>query len=522
MKKKIFLGAGLLLITILAIICALFVSKPSHTVMFEGYTIKTPKGWTTRPNGKFYTAKGEEAGTYFFVNEDVTCDDLEDYACYSGFEEAKEAKHISKKGAVIQNAFLTPKGKVTQFYFEELPNPEPYAVSLCFYQDVVNSNMAKKIAKTFTAPELGEHPPEKHITLPEFDTSDDGITKKTARKDDTVGVKNVGALDGFIKHLEHKEPAGVHIISYAEDENGENVFEEWFYVESSGGKGYLYTYYLGEDGTYTYKNNPTIFGGIVKEISEETGTTSYRLRLNKNDTARLFEIPVDLYRDHADVLVSLKSDDITEETIFKILEQGKPGGALEGLEVTIKDGIVTLKPKNLEQFDRETFFKDAAVIFTLAENVKQVVVEGPKGEKYVLSREEVLKAVGETAETATDSPEDFINFTEQIEYVEPEQKEQIVQGDGYADGAVVYSGSVYISSGMMVTHPRTGERVAIGPYAEARGYGHVLNKSIQCTIRKKGNGYVATATCGGAVVASATLSSEAELRNAIGLIQAYS
>lgn len=522
MKKKIIIGAVLLFVIALLVICVLFIPKPRALLTFKGYTIKAPKGWTVAPNGVFYTKNGEEAGRYFFVNENVTCDALEDYALYSGFEEVKEKTNILKTDAYIQNEFLAPKGKVLQFYFKNLPNPEPYAVSLCFYQEAVNNRTAKKIARTFTAPELGENPPQKHIALPDFEASDDGITKKIVKKDETVGVKNIGALDGFMKRLENKETAGLHIISYKEDESGENVFEEWFYVESSNGKGYLYTYFPSEDGTYTYKNNPIVFEGITKEISEKAETTTYRLRLNEKDTARLFEIPVDLYRDHADVLVSLKSDEITEEMIVAILEQGKPGGALEGLEVEIKDGIVTLKPKNLEQFDREAFFKDAAVIFTLAENVKQVVVEGKNGEKYVLSREEVLKAIGEAVETATDSPEDFANFTEQIEYVEPKKKEQIVQGDGYADGAVVYSGSVYISSGMMVTHPRTGERVAIGPYAEARGYGHVLNKSIQCTIRKKGNGYVATATCGGAVVASATLSSEAEVRNAISMIQAYS
>lgn len=509
------------MVIVIAIVCALLVSNPQHTLTFEGYTIKTPKGWTVAPNGVFYTKNGEEAGRYFFVNEKATCDAPEDYALYSGFEKAEGKTHILKADAYIQNEFSVSGKKVTQFYFENLPNPEPYAVSFCFYQDVVRNGTAKKIVKTFTAPEMGENPPEKHINLPEFE-EDDGITKKTVKKDDTVGVKNISALDGFMKSLENKENAGLHLISYKEDETGENVFEEWFYIESSAGKGYLYTYFPHEDGTYTYKNNPTVFSGITKEISEEAGTTSYRLRLDKNNTARLFEIPLDLYRDHADVLVSLKSNEITEETVLKILELGKPGGAMEGLEVEVKDGIVTLKPKDLDAFDRELFFKDAAVIFTLAENVEKIVVEGPKGEKYVLSREEVLKLIGEMAEKAAQTPEDFANFAESIENIKPEEKEQIVEGDGYPDGAVVYSGSVYISSGMMVTHPRTGERVAIGPYAEARGYGHVLDKSIQCTIRKKGNVYVATATCGGSVVASTTLSSEAELQNAIGLIQAYS
>ena len=150
------------------------------------------------------------------------------------------------------------------------------------------------------------------------------------------------------------------------------------------------------------------------------------------------------------------------------------------------------------------------------------MIETKDGAKYVLMRDEVMQSIGDSAKNATDSPEDFAQFTEQVENVKPEEKEQMVQGDGYADGAVVYSGSVFVSADTVVTHPKTGERVRIGRYAEALGYGHLLNTSIQCTIRKSGSGYVATASAGGAVIASRTLSSQAELQSSINLIRAYS
>lgn len=87
---------------------------------------------------------------------------------------------------------------------------------------------------------------------------------------------------------------------------------------------------------------------------------------------------------------------------------------------------------------------------------------------------------------------------------------------------IVYSGTVVISSDTLVTHPDTGEKVAVGPYAEARGFGAYLGKAINCVIKRSGSGYIATASCNGAVIASYPLNSEAELNWAISMIKAYS
>ena len=89
-------------------------------------------------------------------------------------------------------------------------------------------------------------------------------------------------------------------------------------------------------------------------------------------------------------------------------------------------------------------------------------------------------------------------------------------------GDVVYSGTVVISYNTLVTHPDTGEKVEIGPYAEARGYGGYLGKAINCVIKRAGSGYIATASCNGATILSYPLSSEAELNWAISMIKAYS
>ena len=131
--------------------------------------------------------------------------------------------------------------------------------------------------------------------------------------------------------------------------------------------------------------------------------------------------------------------------------------------------------------------------------------------------------VQDSSENATDSPENFAKFAEDLENVDKAvPNNPTAAEDGVASGTVIYSGTVVISPSAMVTHPRTGERVAVGPYAEKYGYGSYLGKPITATVTKKGDKYIATATCGGAVLASRSYNSLQEAQSAIALIKAYS
>jgi len=169
--------------------------------------------------------------------------------------------------------------------------------------------------------------------------------------------------------------------------------------------------------------------------------------------------------------------------------------------------ILYFVPKN-EATACVVFYRET-VSEGLAEKIAKTL-KAPEKEK-----EEQLKADSPVAEPDTNA-----EGKEDEENTEPDTPKPD-ESTG-KDGDVVYSGTVVIYSSTLVTHPETGEQVEIGPYAEARGYGAYLNKPINCVIKRSGSGYIATASCGGSVIASYPLNSEAELNWAIGLIKAYS
>lgn len=132
-----------------------------------------------------------------------------------------------------------------------------------------------------------------------------------------------------------------------------------------------------------------------------------------------------------------------------------------------------------------------------------------------------------TASYSVNSEEDNVSVIE-LPLDKNDEKNEEQEGNSQQEentlgnSDIVYSGTVVISSDTLVTHPDTGEKVAVGPYAEARGFGAYLNKPINCVIKRSGSGYIATASCNGAVIASYPLNSEAELNWAISMIKAYS
>lgn len=88
-------------------------------------------------------------------------------------------------------------------------------------------------------------------------------------------------------------------------------------------------------------------------------------------------------------------------------------------------------------------------------------------------------------------------------------------------GNVVFSSSVTIHSGQKVTHPRTGEKVVVDPYAKRYGYAKYLDKPISCKIYRTKTGYRAVASCGGTVLLEQYLRTERDKDYAISVIKAY-
>ncbi len=169
------------------------------------------------------------------------------------------------------------------------------------------------------------------------------------------------------------------------------------------------------------------------------------------------------------------------------------------------------------------------MLFSLLPDVNTINVQTAGGDTFVLKRTEILKKIENAAQAAPSTPENFAKFAEEIESVPPAKPVGEKGNDAGnnnnstpADGDVIYSSSIVISPSTKVKHPKTGEMVAVGPYAEQMGVSQYLNKSIHCTIKKTGSIYLATATCGGSVIYSQPLETEAEVKNAIAQIKAFS
>ncbi len=518
MKKGIVAIVIAVLAAAVLTVCAIwfFGGTPLNKVVsFKGYEISVPKDWNANAEGVLTNKNETVVGKYLLIYE---MPDLSNSASYSGVNVLSGINSETLEHGMEKNILETDQGTAIQYFITDLPNPAPYAASITLYKQYVNEKTCDRIAESFTMPELGTNPPAKDVSAPMYTEIGTEKVYKVTGKDESVTAKNISLIDSFIARQAKKESTGVDILEYKESE--ENVIlSSWVHIESDGGKGYLYSYYNRGDGMFTYDNNPLIFDGITKRVETESGVTSYCLKTGETETTVLLEIPVDRYRDNAETLISLKTSESSLESVSKILQQIQSNEQFANIKVE-KDGnkiILTYaegQPTNIKAFS-----KDAAVIFSLSSDILTVVAKNPDGTTFELTREKALKGVSTPIDKATESSDAFAKFTEELDDLVPSVEENT--GGDVADGTVVYSKTVVISAGMMVTHPRTGKRVAIGPYAEKKGYGHLLGKPITCTIKKSGRGYLATATCGGSVIASYPLESESAMKNFIGTINAY-
>jgi len=521
MKKGIIIIVIAVIAAIAATAAALYFlgGEPlSKTVSLNGYEISVPKDWVASADGTLTDKEGSVAGRYMLINEELSLDNNFVYAEETSIVPTEQTDFAAN---IKKSTFETAKGKTVQYLIYNLPNPEPYAATVTLYLDRVSPKTADGIAKSFKMPVIGSKPPAKNIPVPLFDEIETDKAAKLTAADGTVSVKNISLIDGFIKMQSEGNATGLDIITYKKDENENLLLESWSHVENSNGQGFMYIYKDRGDGVYTYDNNPVIFQSITKEVQKDKGITAYRLKIGEAETTNLLEIPIDLYRDNAQELVAMKTDASTEESVSQILDQIIPAEERAGVTSEKKNDSVTIIFGEGSKTDAKNISKDAAVIFALSPDVNTVTAKDANGKTYVLERDEILSEVKDAADAATKSPEDFAKFTEELEKVEPPKAEGATGGN-VPSGTVLYSGTVVISANTMVTHPRTGERVAVGPYAEARGYGGYLGKPITVTFTQKGKGCIATATCGGAVIASQAFESVAAAQSAINMVKAYS
>lgn len=518
-KKKILMILIGVVLVVGAVVCAflLTIGKPlSQKITAKGYEISVPKNWSAEKDGTLKDKKGNEVGKLILINEEP---DLENMVSYAGFSVKGDVSKKALTAVITKNTFGTDKGTAVQYFIQNIPNPEPYAISLTFLQPAVDTMLGNRIAASLKIPEIGARPPKKNITPPIYDDIGEDKTAVLSLMDGYIEVKNTSLIDVFMSHQKKAESTGLDIISYQETEEGVSV-AKWSHIESDGGHGYLYTYYDSGDGTYTYDNNPLLFDSITKDINREKGITAYCLKIGDTQTTQFLEIPSNLYRDYAETLATMQTNADNDKAIMEILaklfteEEIKSISASktdEGLKIVVGEDVHINKAK---------LSKDVTVLFALVKDVNTVIVE--KGsDKYRFERKKVLAGIEQKAEEATKAPEKFAQFAEEIENVPPAKAEGEEEQPVVQNGTVVYSTTVYVSASTKVKHPRTGKMVAIGPYAERVGVSQYLNKPIYCVIKRSGTGYLATATCGGSVIYSQKLKTEAELQNAIRQIQAY-
>lgn len=508
MKKRLFaiIFSIVFIVCCVTVLCVHFVySGAQKTVNVHGYEISIPKNWLIDSKGNIYDKDGNYAGLFLLGDLDVKVWEEDESFILGSSNEISES--------VIKYEGLYKNRDCTVYFIRNLPNPEPYNASLLFFDEFVKENIAKKIYNSFKIPQFGKNPPEKNKkALSISEVGDDKICR-IEFIDGTVTVKNIKLLNTYRDVQNQKKSIGFDILSYKEDKDGNIKLESWSYIESDNGNGYLYSYYDKGEGIYTYDNDAVLFESITKEISDDKEITSYSLISEKNEKTVLLQIPLNRYRDNAEQLIEMKTMSAKREDIQNILNKIMSKKELELLTFDVTSNALLITYQNGIDPDRKKAYSDAAVLFSLAHNLDSITIVYNNGTEYTFTRAFIEKSLESSIDSAAENKENFVDYTEKIDNTHQSQIQ---------DGDMVYSGTVLINYNTIVTHPKTGERVEVGPYAESKGYGQYLGKPIYCTIRKSGSGYIASASSGGNVIGSYPLNSEAELNAAINLIKAYS
>lgn len=521
-KKKIAVMITVILAAVIIVAGAIWfmTEKPlDRQITSKGYGITVPRGWTSDADGTLRDKHGTVMGKFLLMNEEP---DMENQVSYAGFAVNGNVETEQISQVITKNIFQSEGKTAVQYFIQDIPNPEPYAISITLLRPMVSEMMGDRIAASLDIPEMGSRPPQKKITVPTYDSIGTDKTAVFLYTDGSISEKNVGLIDVFINHQNKKESTGLDVLCYEQTKTGERV-AKWSHIESDGGRGYLYSYYDCGNGIFTYDNNPLIFDSITKTVKKDKGTTSYLLKSRQTQTQCLLEIPINPYRDYAETLSTMRMSESTEVSAERILEVlFTPEQRDRTTVVRVEKGLkISVTPD--VKIDREKLSKDVTVLFALLTDIDVVTVEHG-GNTFVFRRDEMLEEVAFASKTAADSPESFIRFSETIEAVFPAiSEEEKAQGKNVvSDGNIIYSSVVMMTPATRVPHPRTGEMVAVGPYAERMGVTQYLNKPITCTIKRNGSAYIVTAASGGSIIYTYPLENEAAVQDAIRQLKAYS
>lgn len=509
-----------------------------------GYSVLVPANWEIRLDGEtavFYCSEsgGAPIGKARLINQEVS---PADFGKWFYLETAAVSETTSDKYAapLTEQAYQEGGTDYTEYVFSSLPNPQPYHFAMYFDREYVSSRTTRRILKSFFVPDPGANPPPKNIPAPAEEEAAQSSVYLIRQAEQTL-VHNTAQLDSFIEGMNSGAPSAVNLLSYRRE--GESLaLDSWFYLDFDGERTLLYTYYQTEDGSYSYNNNPERLSAIEKTQDGEQELTAY-LAVPADSTAQkttLLKFPKNPYQEQQNALLQHKGALVGDNssvgaildslptpglvrTQFALQTDHEPYSIRVSYEVTDADKAYPNGALNRQQLE-----KNAAVVFSLVENADKISMEiknGEKTETLDFSRKNAEEYFKGDVRDYPQEPQKFRQYLEDVQNMPPSTPKPPVSGNASSSsgvlGEVVYSTSVTIPHGMMVTHPRTGEQVVIDPYAERYGYSQYLGKPISCVIYRTGSGYHLVASCGGAALAEYDMASDRDKDYVIGMIQSY-
>lgn len=510
-----------------------------------GYTIDLPKEWSLRLESEiavFYASEtsDEPIGKARLINQETAAEDFGKWFYFETLP-TSDKQHDGYAAPLQEQHYSEGGAQYAMYVFSSLPNPQPYHFAMYFDENAVPKRTMRRILKSFFVPDPGKNPPPKNIAAPSeqelAQSAENNIVYKIEAVEQTK-VHNAALLEDFIIGVgaENPSPALFQLLSFTR-QGSVLVLDSWYHLDFDGEKTLLYEYYQTDSGTYSYNNNPKQIVSMERTKKEEEGLTVYQGTFSDGESCVLFEYPDNPYEERKDALYSMHSVYVGDNAAVGAILDSLPTPGLTRNSFSLQTektpyGItIEYAVSDAEQayadgkLNRAPLEKNAAVIFSLVENADTVtvhVMNEEKKETLQFTRTKTEDYFGTDVRSYTQEPQTFRQYMEDVQNMTPaESPSQEQSSSGGTVGEVVYSTTVTIPHGMLVTHPRTGEKVVVDPYAERYGYAQYLGKPISCIIYRTDSGYRLVASCGGTVLAEYAMANDRDKDYVISMIHAY-
>ncbi len=532
MKKVIWITDSILAVALLLLVGFFFLQGGGYqTIGLKGYVLQVPRSWQaeTASNSLLFHEKNVQKGSFCLLYEEA---ELGEVPKMAGFLDVEPSVRESDRYAVkVYELTFTANGQsIVQYVFCDLPSGPPYQAVLTLIES--DEHEARRILASVEIPVLGELLPQKPIEKPDGNFLQEQATYSLMNQDGVLQAYYVHKLEKLVNAKQPLSvPMGLHILTCREGET-ERLIESWYYLALEEDTAYLYTYYAMENGRYVYDNDPKRVKKVTKEVNEQEGITRYLA-----DGLLLLEVPYNQYSENKTSLLEQKHAALEDSALKSVVASALPHGA-EAKSVSLKgdDKPYTLHLLYTLQagsryvkegvLDESVFYQNALVLFSLIDDVDVISMEVQAGdETYYLSYER--KKAEEQFENQdlrdfSKTEESFENFVDEIPKVTPPPVMDTQDGGKTTGTKIIFTDTVTIRSGQMITHPRTGVAVVADYVAEKYGVTQYLNRPITVTAYEQiVNGETrlwGTATCDGVVIASYPFASREEMNRLISVI----